>query len=218
MLLVFSKNGVILLYVPAATEEQMNNPDTTELNLLGKQLMEFYPQLLSLARRNLNPILAKRITAEDIVQDTISAASLKTEYLNNNPEVPLYFKLRMILFQTITAMERKHLQCGKRDAYKEVEVSDDQTSAVQANWNMFADSVTSPRSKLAKRDRNELLRKIILELSDTDRVILELRHLDGMGNNECAFVLKIEPKAASIRYVRALKKLQSKLLEYSEFR
>ena len=196
----------------------MNNPDTTELNLLGKQLMEFYPQLLSLARRNLNPILAKRVTAEDIVQDTLSAASLKTEYLNNNPEVPLYFKLRTILFQTITAMERKHLQCGKRDAYKEIDVADDQTTAAQANWNMFADTVTSPRSKLAKRDRNELLRKIMSELSETDRMILELRHLDGMGNNECAFVLQIEPKAASIRYVRALKKLQGKLLEYSEFR
>lgn len=196
----------------------MNDPDTTELNILGKQLMEFYPQLLSLARRNLNPVLARRLTAEDIVQDTLSAASLKTKYLNNNPEVPLYFKLRTILFQTITAMERRHLQCGKRDAYKEIEIADEQTSAAQANWNMFADTVTSPVSRLARLDRYSLLRKVMAELSDTDKQILELRHLDGMGNNECAFVLQIEPKAASIRYVRALKKLQGKLLEYSEFR
>ena len=56
------------------------------------------------------------------------------------------------------------------------------------------------------------------ELSDTDRQLLELRHFDGMGNNECAHVLQIEPKAASIRYVRALQKLQSKLLEHTEFR
>ena len=196
----------------------MNDPDTTELNILGKQLMEFYPQLLSLARRNLNPVLARRLTAEDIVQDTLSAASLKTKYLNNNPEVPLYFKLRTILFQTITAMERRHLQCDKRDAYKEIEIADEQTSAAQANWNMFADTVTSPVSRLARLDRYSLLRKVMAELSDTDKQILELRHLDGMGNNECAFVLQIEPKAASIRYVRALKKLQGKLLEYSEFR
>ena len=196
----------------------MNDPDTTELNILGKQLMEFYPQLLSLARRNLNPVLARRLTAEDIVQDTLSSASQKTEYLNNNPEVPLYFKLRTILFQTITAMERRHLQCSKRDAYKEIEIADEQTSAAQANWNMFADTVTSPVSRLARLDRYALLRKVMAELSDTDKQILELRHLDGMGNNECAFVLQIEPKAASIRYVRALKKLQSKLLEYSEFR
>ena len=192
--------------------------DTAQLDMLGAQLMVFYPQLLSLARRNLNPVLAKRLTAEDIVQDTLSAAGLKTEYLNNNPEVPLYFKLRTLLFQTITAMERKHLQCGKRDAYKEIDIPDDRTSNAQANWNMFADTVTSPLSKLAKLDRYALLRKVMDDLSASDKQILELRHFDGMGNNECAFVLQIEPKAASIRYVRALKKLQAKLLEHSEFR
>ena len=192
--------------------------DTAQLDMLGAQLMAFYPQLLSLARRNLNPVLAKRLTAEDIVQDTLSAAGLKTEYLNNNPEVPLYFKLRTLLFQTITAMERKHLQCGKRDAYKEIDIPDDRTSNAQANWNMFADTVTSPLSKLAKLDRYVLLRKVMDDLSASDKQILELRHFDGMGNNECAFVLQIEPKAASIRYVRALKKLQAKLLEHSEFR
>ena len=195
----------------------MYNPDTTELDILGNQLMEFYPQLLSLARRNLNPVLAKRVTAEDIVQDTLSGASLKTEFLNNNPEIPLYFKLRTILFQTITALERKHLQCGKRDAYKEIDIADDQTSAAQANWNMFANTVTSPLSKLAKLDRYALLRKVLDELSATDKQILELRHFDGMCNNECALVLQIEPKAASIRYVRALQKLQTKLLEHTEF-
>ena len=196
----------------------MHDHDTTELNALGKELMAFSPQLLTLARRNLNPVLAKRVTAEDIVQDTVSTASCKTEFLKNNPEVPLYCKLRTILFQTITAMERKHLQCGKRDAYKEIEVADDQNSAAQANWNMFADTVTSPLSRLAKLDRYALLRKVMEELSDTDRQLLELRHFDGMGNNECAHVLQIEPKAASIRYVRALQKLQSKLLAHTEFR
>ena len=192
--------------------------DNVQLDILGKQLMEFYPQLLTLARRNLNPVLAKRLTAEDIVQDTLAAACQKTDFLNNNPEVPLYCKLRTILFQTITAMERKHLQCGKRDAYKEIDVVDGQTTAAQANWNMFANTVTSPLSKLAKLDRYALLRKVMSDLSETDRQILELRHFDGMGNNECALVLKIEPKAASIRYVRALQKLQAKLLEHTEFR
>ncbi len=196
----------------------MSDTDTEKLNALGEQLMAFYPQLLSLARRNLKPILAKRISAEEIVQDTLSNASLKTHYLDSNPEVPLYFKVRTILFQTITAMERKHLQCGKRDAYKEIEVADNCSSVAQANWNMFTDTVTSPLSHLARLDRYALLRKVMEELSDNDRQILELRHFDGMGNNECAHVLQIEPKAASIRYVRALKKLQDKLLALSEFR
>ena len=34
-----------------------------------------------------------------------------------------------------------------------------------------------------------------------------------MGNSECAAALGLQPKAASIRYVRALERLQSKLME-----
>ena len=39
-----------------------------------------------------------------------------------------------------------------------------------------------------------------------------------MGNSECATALGIDPKAASIRYVRALERLQQKLMELSCFR
>ena len=38
-----------------------------------------------------------------------------------------------------------------------------------------------------------------------------------MGNKECAAVLGIGQKAASIRYVRALRRLHDKLITYSEF-
>jgi RNA polymerase sigma-70 factor (ECF subfamily) len=66
-------------------------------------------------------------------------------------------------------------------------------------------------------DRSDLLQKAIASLSETDRQILEMRHFDDMSNQECAEALKIEPKAASIRYVRALQRLQKLLLEYSDF-
>jgi RNA polymerase sigma factor (sigma-70 family) len=55
------------------------------------------------------------------------------------------------------------------------------------------------------------------ELSKNDRQIIILRHFDDMDNAECARVLGIEPKAASIRYVRALERLQKKLVQYTEF-
>ena len=164
-------------------------------------------------------MLRKRISAEDVVQDTLSSACEKIEFFENSPETPLYFKLRMLLFQTLTALERKHLQSQKRDAYKEVEVAaDDETApAGQVSWNLFADTVTGPFTKLARNDRYELLRQALKTLSDNDRQILEMRHFDGMSNSECAAALKIEQKTASVRYIRALQRLQQKLKEYTEF-
>ena len=124
-----------------------------------------------------------------------------------------------ILFQTITDLERKHLQSTKRDAYREREVTEDEDiSTPKMDWNLFADTVTGPLTQLARQDRYELLRKTMESLPEHDREILELRHFDGMSNTECAEALHLTQKAASIRYVRALEHLKKQLIEFTEFR
>ena len=42
-----------------------------------------------------------------------------------------------------------------------------------------------------------------------DREVLALRHFEELGNSEVAEVLGIQQKAASIRYIRALKRLRA---------
>ena len=74
---------------------------------------------------------------------------------------------------------------------------------------------TSPRPAEC---RHAILRQGLMRLDDSDRAILELRHEEGLGNGECAALLGISEKAASLRYVRALKRLKDVLGEYSEFR
>ena len=49
-----------------------------------------------------------------------------------------------------------------------------------------------------------------------DREILELRHFEELSNAECAAVLEITQKTASIRYVRALKRFRDLLLQVGE--
>ena len=198
----------------------MSGPAAERMDDWAEQFLGYRERLLALARRNLDPVLARRVTPEDVVQDTLSSACAKIDFFENRPDVPVYCKLRTILFQTITALERKHLQAAKRDAYKDVDIADNNDTATQAqlSWNMFADTVTGPVTRIARQDRYALLREIIAELPENDRTILELRHFDGLGNAECAELLGIEPKAASIRYVRALQTLRQKLAGYTEFR
>ena len=195
----------------------MDGAETEKLNIWAERFMEYREQLLALARRNLNPVLSRRVTPEDVVQDTLSSACSKIDFFENRPDLPVYMKLRTLLFQTVTALERKHLQAQKRDAYKDLEVADgDDTIPARANWNQFA--ATGPLTRVVRIDRYALLKQAIAELPENDRAILEMRHFDGLGNAECAQLLKIEPKAASIRYVRALQRLRLKLAEYTEFR
>ncbi len=197
----------------------MNPQDAEKMDPLDPVFAEHRDRLLALARRNLNPVLARRISPEDVVQETLSAACRRLDFLQNRPEIPVYCKLRRILFQTITDLERKHLQSPKRDAYRELEVADEKdVSSPELSWNMFADTVTGPLTQLARQDRYELLRKTVESLPEHDREILELRHFDGMSNTECAEALHLTQKAASIRYVRALEHLKKQLIEFTEFR
>jgi RNA polymerase sigma-70 factor (ECF subfamily) len=46
-----------------------------------------------------------------------------------------------------------------------------------------------------------------------DREVLVLRHFEELTNTEVAEILGIEQKAASIRYVRALRRLKEILAE-----
>ncbi len=205
----------------------MTPQDAEEMNSLDPLLAEHRDRLLALARRNLNPVLLRRISPEDVVQETMAAACRRLDFLRNCPEIPVYCKLRRILFQTITDLERKHLQSPKRDAYRECEVADAETPGEERDggvsprgldWNLFADTVTGPLTQLARQDRYELLRKTMESLPEHDREILELRHFDGMSNTECAEALHLTQKAASIRYVRALEHLKKQLIEFTEFR
>ena len=188
---------------------------------LAEAFAEHRARLLSLVEKRLNPILLKRLSHEDVMQEAYLAAAKRIEYFAQNEDVPIYFKLRTILLQTLTDIERKNLQAAGRDAYREAEVGNDTTSERAPgalNWGQFAADITSPLSRVDRNERHALLRTAIAALPENDRAIIILRHFDGMGNSECAAALNIEPKAASIRYVRALERLQKKLMEVSCFK
>lgn len=85
------------------------------------------------------------------------------------------------------------------------------------NWEQFAADATSPVSRVDRDERHHLLRAALATLAPNDRQILVLRHFDALGNGDCAEILGIEPKAASIRYARALERLHRKLLDLSCF-
>ena len=188
---------------------------------LAEAFAEHRARLLSLVGKRLNPILLKRISHEDVMQEVYLAATKRLPYFAQNEDVPIYFKLRTVLLQTLADIERKNLQAAGRDAYKEAEVRDATASECAPgalNWGQFAADVTSPPSRMDRNERHALLRAAIASLTENDRAIIVLRHFDGMGNSECAAALGIEPKAASSRYVRALERLRKELMELSCFK
>ena len=180
----------------------------------------FRGRLLLLAEHHLHPMLRQRLTAEDLLQEMLATALRSPAYFANAPEVPLYFKLRRLLFQTLADAERRHLKSHKRDVYREISIDvdeDDDESSAAPKVRSIAAEISSPFTKVARQERHALLSDVLAELPAADRRILVLRHFDNCANAECATILGISEKAASQRYVRALTRLQERLARLTEF-
>lgn len=158
------------------------------------------------------PVLLRRMGVDDLVQEAYLACGRRLEFLQSCEDVPVYVKLRRVALQTLADMERKHLGAGKRDAMKEAEIGGDDGEVMEA-WAQFADSISSPRTHLERMERRAYTRRVLSEMPESDREILELRHFEELSNAECAAVLGLTQKTASIRYVRALKRFRDLVLE-----
>ena len=193
---------------------------------LAAAFAENRQRLFALAEKRLNPILLKRMSAEDVLSETYVHAAKRLDYFSAHDDVPIYYKLRTILIQTISDIERHHLKAQGRDAYKELRVESGGLSVegegAQPEGGVYVGElpadITSPVSRVDRDERHAILRRALAAMPESDRAILVLRHFDGMGNAECAAALGLTEKAASIRYVRALERLQKKLVEVSCFR
>lgn len=179
---------------------------TPENLWLAELWLQYRDRLQRLLMLRMPAILQRRMSVDDLLQETYLACGRRMEFLKAEPEVLMYVKLRRIALQTLSDMERHHLAAAKRDAMKEMSPEDD--VAVADAWAHFADTISSPRTHLERLERQAMARRVLAQLSEHDREILELRHFEELGNAECAAVLGIEQKAASIRYVRALKRFR----------
>ena len=193
---------------------------------LAAAFAENRQRLASLAEKRLNPILLKRLSVEDVLSEAYANAAKRLAYFAAHNDVPVYYKLRTILMQTLADIERRHLQAQGRDVYKELRMENGECKIDEGDGSSGGDvcvgelpaDITSPASRVDRDERHAILRRALAAMPENDRAILVMRHFDGLGNSECAAALGLTEKAASIRYVRALERLQQKLVEASCFR
>jgi len=178
-------------------------------------------RLLRLIGFRMHPQLRGRADAEDILQEAYLAAEKRLCHYEAAGNVSLFVWGRSVVLQTLTDVHRHHLGVQKRDPRCEIslQASSPYTQATSASVVLQLEGdLTSPSQAAARADAHALVVRAIEQMDDTDREVLALRHFEELTNKEVAEVLGIEQKAASIRYVRALKRVRALLTDVSEFR
>ena len=68
---------------------------------LAAAFAENRQRLSALAEKRLNPILLKRLSVEDVLSEAYENAAKRLTYFAAHDDVPIYYKLRTMLLQTL---------------------------------------------------------------------------------------------------------------------
>ncbi|MFO0879133.1 MAG: sigma-70 family RNA polymerase sigma factor [Gemmataceae bacterium] len=200
-----------------------DHPETEELLAQARQGQSgAVDRLLDVHRENLrriidlrlDPALAARVDASDIVQDVLLEAHRRLEEYLRNPTLPFRLWLRHIAKDHVIDAHRRHRQAQRRSLDREQPL----VPAVLANHSSYElaaqllDGERTPASEAIHRELQRKLDMAIAGLDDDDREVILLRHREQLPNQEVAQILGLTEAAASMRYLRAIRRLRSALL------
>jgi RNA polymerase sigma-70 factor, ECF subfamily len=159
----------------------------------------------------------RRVDVSDVVQEVLVEASGRLEKYLANPEMAFSLWLRQIATDHIIDTYRRHRVSAKRSMDREQPIAaagtPDQSSIDLAF--QLTDPLPTPGAIAAQREIAKQVEGVIEQLNDQDREVLLLRHYEHLSNQEIADALGLSGPAASMRYLRAIRRLREMLSDQS---
>jgi RNA polymerase sigma-70 factor (ECF subfamily) len=159
----------------------------------------------------LDRAVAARVDASDVTQDVMLEASRRlTEYLGD-PQLPFQLWLRQIAHDRLIDAHRRHRRALRRSVDREQKPAADlSTSAVWAG--ALIDRELTPATALLRKEMEARFDQALAALDTEWREMIMMRHFERLSNQEVAMALELSEAAASMRYLRAVRKLREVLL------
>jgi RNA polymerase sigma-70 factor (ECF subfamily) len=158
----------------------------------------------------LDPKVRSRVDPSDVVQEAqLEAVRRLPDYLRQ-PDIPFRLWLRQLAFDRVLKVRRHHVQAARRAIGREVHLPEESSYLLAQQ---LVASGPTPSQQLGKREQLRRVREAIEQLPEADREVLLLRHFEGLSNQEAAYLLGIEPAAASQRHGRAMLRLHKLLFD-----
>ncbi|HEV3235454.1 MAG TPA: sigma-70 family RNA polymerase sigma factor [Gemmataceae bacterium] len=194
--------------------QQIADGDASARGRLWQRHRSRLKQLITL---RMDRRLAARVDPSDVVQDSLAEADQKLEgYLRNKP-LPFYPWLRQLALERMVHLHRVHVRAQRRSIHREEPLdtgpSDPSTPALARRLAVYG---SSPSGRMRKQERRRKLEEALTRLSDRDREVLVLRHLEQLTIREAAAVLGLTEAAVKARQVRALRQLRELLGDLGE--
>lgn len=183
-----------------------NPPAHTVADLaeLGRHFNEYQPRLLAMLQRRIDPKLAVRLDPEDILSETYLEARRRWPDFKSTSDLSPYAWLFGIARGRLIETWRRHTR-GPRDLHRELPWPDHSSVLMGLS---LVDPALTPGAAAVREETRSRMQQALALLKHADREILWLRQYDGLSFREAGAVLDLSENAATVRYLRALKKLR----------
>jgi RNA polymerase sigma-70 factor (ECF subfamily) len=172
--------------------------------LLGAQ-RESLRRMIAL---RLNPALAARVDASDVVQDVLLEASQRLQDYLRDPAMPFHLWLRTIARDHMIDAHRRHCLAQRRSLEREQSIGSAGSNGLMGQ---LYDHELTPAAAALRQEMQRRLQAVLTTLDEDDRDIILMKHFEQMPNQEIAAFLGLSEPAASMRYLRAIRKVKALL-------
>jgi RNA polymerase sigma-70 factor (ECF subfamily) len=187
--------------------ERARAGDRVAFEQLFARYRAFLRQVVEL---RMDPRLRARVDPSDVVQEAqLDAFRQLGDFLDRRP-MPFRLWLRKAAQQRLLKVQRRHVETARRAVGRELALPE-QSSVLLAE-HLLA-SASTPSERLGRSEAARRVRQAVAQLPEADREILVLRDFEGLSNQEVAYLLRVDPAAASKRHARALLRLRQVLLQ-----
>lgn len=157
--------------------------------------------------------IQRRVDVSDVVQDVLVEANRRLRDYLADPPMPFHLWIRQIAKDRIIDVHRRHRVSARRSVDREQPLAappgGDRSTldlAIQ-----LCDPQLTPAAIATQREMARRVSAAIAQLDEPDCEVIVMRHYEQLTNQEIAKSLGLSEPAASMRYLRAIRRLRGML-------
>jgi RNA polymerase sigma-70 factor (ECF subfamily) len=190
---------------------QAEQGDGDAVNRLLERHRQAVRQMIDL---RMDRVLKRRVDASDIVQEVMIEANRRLQQYLENPVMPFHLWLRQMAKDRLIDAHRRHRQTARRSMDREQPLRTAAANHEQSSMDLAAqlsDQNLTPAAAAAWHELRNRFEEACAQLEPRDQEVVLMRHFEHLSNSETAQALELSPQAASMRYLRAMRRLRELL-------
>ncbi len=200
---------------PIQTEELLAQAKEGNDSAINQLMDRHRNSIRQLVRMRLDQKIQRRIDVSDIVQDVLMEANRRLATYLEAPAMPFHLWLRQIARDRIIDAYRRHRVSARRSVDREQPIAaprgyDESSMQIAA---IIGDDRLTPAAAALQKEIAASVEKAITQLDEKDSEIIVMRHYELLTNQEIATAMGLTEPAASMRYLRAIRRLKAVLQE-----